>query len=55
MLAAQTNAKCDPTPTSVVQVDKRAGKGFWAEGLGHSPCPKLLVQVLLNQPQVFGT
>lgn len=53
--AAWATARSGPTPTSVVQVDKRVGKGFWAEGLGHGPCLQLLVQVLLDQPQVFST
>lgn len=47
--------KSGPTPTSAVQVDKRVGKGVRAEALAHSPRLQLLVQVLLNQPQVFGT
>lgn len=53
--AAPTTARSGPTPTSTVRVGKRVAEGFWAEGLGHSPCLQLLVQVLLYQPQVSGT
>lgn len=54
-LATLPTTGSGPTPTSAVQVDKGIGKGVWAEGLGYSPCLQLLVQVLLNQPQVFST
>lgn len=53
-LATLPTASSGPTPTSAVQADNRIDKGVWADGLGHSPRLQLLVQVLLNQPQVFS-
>lgn len=48
-------ARSGSTPTSALQVDEGVRERVWAEGLSYSPCLQLLVQILLDQPQVFST